>query len=73
VILSPFEIDHYKLNTFLIGVISLTTGKMVTILTKIILCHEYIFYLIFKYLNFVKKKSEDMFFSKKIIHKFLQH
>ena len=72
-ILSPFEIDHCKFYTFLIGVIFLTTGKMVAVLTKIILCHEYIFHLIFKYLSFVKKKSEDMFFSKKIIHKFLQH
>ena len=72
-ILSPFEIDHYTFYTFLIGVISLTTGKMVAVLTKIILCHEYIFHLIFKYLNFDKKKSEDMFLSKKIIHKFLQH
>ena len=43
VILSPFEIDHYKFYTFLIGVISLTTGKMVAVRTKLILCHEYIF------------------------------
>jgi hypothetical protein len=65
VILSPFEIDHYKFYTFLIGVISLTTGKMVAVLTKIILCHEYIFHLIFKYLNFVKKNQRICFLAKR--------
>ena len=61
-ILSPFEIDHYKFYTFLIGVISLTTGKMVAVLTKLILYHEYIFQLIFKYLNFAKKKNQRICF-----------